>query len=360
MYRTYPLPLCWHRLELRRIARLSDLPPPGTVDPSSSFSNDIAARLRALSPQSASKPAKTGTPLDVPELQNETNDKTVEELLAELGPEERWTVGANEEQEITTLLKEAKNILPKDDEDFTPDNGADGGDQGQGHRLPKVDVSVFAPEPESPQEEENTNTSTHAPHRSEDQEADELLQRILDEVAHEPPEPDPEPETESQQAATEPSLKSPPQADLPPPPSYTSHNFPASPSTQPSPPVVDDSDLASRFASLNLPSVPTALPQGPATIKTPSKKQAKEEEEEEDQYCVICFADPAVRCLGHGCDGDLYCNLCWREGHTGEDVGREMRSHKALVLNRGEGKEEGHKGKSKVVLRRPKGRLVGA
>lgn len=275
---------------------------------------------------------------------------------------------ANEEQEINTLLKEAKNILPKDDEGTTPDNGTDDRDQEQGHRLPKVDVSVFAPEPESPREEENTNPSTQAPRPSEDQEADELLQRILDEVAHEPPpdpDPDAEPNPESQQAATESSHKSsPPQADLLPPPSYTSHNFPASPNTQPSPPVADDSDIASRFASLNLPSVPTALPQVPTTIKTPSKKQPKEdEEEEEDQYCVICFADPTVRCLGPVCDGDLYCNICWREGHTGEDVGREMRSHKALVLSRGEGgegKEEGQKGKRKVVLKRPKGRLVGA
>jgi hypothetical protein len=43
---------------------------------------------------------KDGTPLDILELQNEGNDKTVEELLAELGLEETWTLGKDEETDI--------------------------------------------------------------------------------------------------------------------------------------------------------------------------------------------------------------------------------------------------------------------
>jgi len=51
-----------------------------------------------------------------------------------------------------------------------------------------------------------------------------------------------------------------------------------------------------------------------------------------EDWCIICYDDATVQCLG--CDGDLYCTKCWKEGHTGPDVGLEERRHKALAYNK--------------------------
>ncbi|KAL8629176.1 hypothetical protein Q9189_005132 [Teloschistes chrysophthalmus] len=41
---------------------------------------------------------------------------TVEELLADLGPEEQWDIDGDEKSQIQSLLKEAKEALPSDQE----------------------------------------------------------------------------------------------------------------------------------------------------------------------------------------------------------------------------------------------------
>eukprot|EP00092_Neocalanus_flemingeri_P019071 GFUD01020660.1.p1 GENE.GFUD01020660.1~~GFUD01020660.1.p1 ORF type:complete len:379 (-),score=124.09 GFUD01020660.1:577-1713(-) len=51
-------------------------------------------------------------------------------------------------------------------------------------------------------------------------------------------------------------------------------------------------------------------------------------EPKELPWCVICNADAVFRCKG--CDGDLYCSECFREGHRGED----LREHSKLTFKK--------------------------
>ena len=86
---------------------------------------------------------------------------------------------------------------------------------------------------------------------------------------------------------------------------------------------------------LVLPEVPRdfALPSAPTTL--PSKKPAitmSKQDDDVETWCIICLEDATVRCVG--CDGDLYCRRCWREGHTGEDAGYEEKMHKWQVYSK--------------------------
>ena len=82
-----------------------------------------------------------------------------------------------------------------------------------------------------------------------------------------------------------------------------------------------------RTDTISFPSAPTVPPRAPVSTKAPKFTDA-----EVDSWCIICLTDATVRC--QGCAGDLYCNMCWKEGHTGPDAGYEERRHKAVALQR--------------------------
>ena len=268
-------------ISFRTSNALSITPPTSEADETP---DDLIARFQKIHGQNAGGTIERSSADTSPNGEDGPPSPTIEELLAELGPEDQWTVDSTDLKEAHDLLVEAKHALPEQ-ETVTQEPEHQSSASVAGKAL---DPTTAPPEQE----------------QDEDAEANASLQRILDELELEKAQ-EPASSISSQQHYTEtPALPS-----LPP-DTFASLVFPSPPETL--------------LHSLNLPSTPTTAPSSARKVGAKPKPQGFTDEEI-DSWCIICCANANVKCFG--CDGDLYCWGCWREGHVGPDVGLEEKRH---------------------------------
>ncbi|KAK5135353.1 hypothetical protein LTR08_005295 [Meristemomyces frigidus] len=244
------------------------------------------------------------------------DEQTLDELLAELGSSDKHTkLDPDDPKHVALLLQEANDVMHARAEPGIEEDGA----------RPDQDwVRVDAHE-----ETEGGQDSQKSNDQEDEQAADEYVQKLLAEVdiekRHEPHDDEPDADRSEQRVDDK---------------GTAGLNLPSTPSTLPKPsipsrpPSYEDSELEARFASLalDLPSTPTAPPSAkPRVVPSTGSGKAKAKlatytDEDIDSWCCICNEDAGLRCFG--CDGDLYCQECWRESH-GNGVGRE-RGHRAV------------------------------
>lgn len=260
----------------------------------------------------------------------DTDDQTLEELLADLGADEQWLeevateFSANDEHHrVNAILEELnqsrppKNVLAKDDhdEDQSQDDDSDGEHMTRetGHVLAKaldevnfeklVTTETQADSSESSHPREGRDTEALSGQKSVDLDPFNLpavpteLRDQPDTAAPTPHDGDFEAHISSRLAA----LKGLGGADL----------------TLPSAPT-------SKANELGLPGVPSFAPgDRPATAVY---KRPGYSNEEEKSWCTICMEDGAIRCIG--CESDIYCARCWKEMHVGSRANYDDRGHK--------------------------------
>ena len=289
--------------------RLKTLRAGGTSQNAKSIVNDASDPVSRLTSQVKDEVAAEKDPIRDWQ-QQDGDEQTLDELLAELGPDDQWKLDPEEPKHIDSLLKEAKDALPKESDQ------AGAGQNGESHMNDE-------------HKETNDDEDEKDEDRQDEEDANDYVKRVLAEVDYERKYGGDEDDEESpKQSESGPGL------DLPPTPS----NLPEPKSSESNAESKEDSDLQARFAKLglgglNLPSTPTSKPS--AKPKVAAKVKPKSNlptytDEDIDSWCCICNEDGEVRCLG--CDGDIYCNNCWRDGH-GPGPGQE-KGHKAVQYNR--------------------------
>jgi hypothetical protein len=250
-------------------------------------------------------------------------------LLRELGPDDQWKLNHDDPSNIQKLLDEARNALPSDNAESEATPKGEEKDKkgkskdGKDYLTRDLDMSAFALD-------DGDGKDGDGPHswlEDESREAQEIVRNLLDEVALERKDESGNSD-EIHKASRNDEDEDEGGLSLPSAPS----ELPEPSTTEPSRKSIDfESDITARMAALRglgvsnnlcLPSAPTFIP-----IDKPAKGFMKKYADEEiDSWCIICQDDATVECLG--CDNDLYCAKCWKEGHMGPDVGWEERKHK--------------------------------
>lgn len=321
------------------------LPPPRT--PPASNTDDLAARFRRLNPAASLSPALDHSSA-LPEEEtahNDEDDRTLAELLEELGPEDQWTLDPDDPAHIRQLMREAEAALPAEQEDDGQQRG-EGGVERDGGVEPDIEVEAQKPKEGHESDGEGDQEQKHATEDQQDEEAaDAYVTRVMAELDlerkygtdeaeggegdHSEGEGDAPKDRHHKARSAEDKGKDTEEEEDP-------FALPSAPTTLPATPPSQTTDdaLSARFASLGLglPSAPSFSPAKKPVRVTKSTKATlpKYTDEDIDSWCCICNEDATVKCLG--CEGDLYCNGCWKEGH-GNGPGQE-RGHRAVVYRR--------------------------
>ncbi|APA09452.1 hypothetical protein sscle_05g042220 [Sclerotinia sclerotiorum 1980 UF-70] len=337
---------------------------------------DLSQRLRSLRNGTPSKsctpkapvPVSTTSPPRQSSFYNETvaldatppfsndahDDKSLDELLAEIGSGSEW-LDPDDPNDIQKLLDEAKKALPSGDdvaaEETASSKEASEENTRKGNILiTGLDMSVFALDDEgheAPRSHQIEGLET------ESREVQDIVARLLDEVNFERGDED---EAQEKQDRGERAYDLEKDKDedrkLSSFPTYQRNDdeeptftLPSAPSTLPEPSRKSldfEEDITARLAALkglsssttsdplNLPSAPTTKPVEKLAKSSKGASESKGNlkeytDEEMDTWCIICQDDATVQC--GGCEGDLYCARCWKEGHMGVDAGWEFKRH---------------------------------
>ena len=211
---------------------------------------------------------------------------TIEELLEEIGTDTEYKLDETELQNAEKLMAEARGALARDD----------------GERMEPSSTTATSLDGAP----SLSNTPVKYNQQTEDEEAAAALERILDKSQFEDHYDEEQASPNPKATAIPPRHSSGPAADT-----FAALQFPTVPE-----------DVS--FDNLIIPSAPTDAPSDARRKKEGAKKQDAAINEVET-WCIICCGNAAVRCFG--CDKDLYCWGCWREGHMGESAGLEERQH---------------------------------
>ena len=309
---------------------------------------DLTARFRRLNPSASPSPQANRTRLDISVDEDDTphndeDDQTLEELLAELGPEEQWQLDPEDPKNIQSLLDEARQALPQGDTDATRDSKSaqdvTGQSANKGNEDADIEIEHQRPDTDYDDRDEVEETEK-IQDQQDDEEAEHYIAQVLAgldmERKYGPGDADGDEQGDKDDTGEEES----------------SLALPSAPTDLPSPTPVSadekdkdkdenadaDDALSARFASLGLglPAAPSFAPSRKPIRVVKGGPQATSQtytDEDIDSWCCICNEDATIKCLG--CEGDLYCAGCWKEGH-GTGVGQE-RGHRAVEYRRDAG-----------------------
>ena len=356
----------------------SSITPSNThTPPPTNAPNDLAARFARLgsaSPSSSPKPSrststddaqKEGAPVIAPGAPsylegiaegvggvgteaNAEDGRSLEELLGELGPREEWDLSREERKGVGSMLREIRTILPevRRGREVKRQGGEKEGEELTDWENVEVDIGKEGVRVGHAQEQSGGHDDDAdevegegEKKKTEDEETDDVIARIMAELEvsrkYDPPSPPPEDDKISNPEETHtPTKENPPDSN-----DLTLPSAPTSlPSPSPSQTLAIEDALSARLSALShpqtdalgLPSAPSFAPaRKPPTVQS---SFAKEPDDEVDSWCIICNDDATLKCTG--CDGDLYCQTCWMEGHRGESAGWEERRHKAVLYSK--------------------------